>query len=158
MFQKTLIVCAVAAMALTSCTKDEVVPVPSPVPAKSKPELLQANPWKLTAWTGIMEGTTENQNLFDLLLDECDYDDQYRFKAQGIMEFDQMTDICSPEDPKVIAATWVYTPTTNRLRFSAAGFEVDAVVTQLNDSLLQLEFEQDLLGVNFDHKWTLKKY
>ncbi len=158
MFQKTFIVCAVVAMAFTSCTKDEAV-IPTPVaPAKSKPELLQANHWRLTAWTGVMAGTTQNQDLYALLLDECDYDDQYRFKAQGIMEFDQMTDICSPEDPKVIAATWVYTPATNRLRFSAAGFEVDAVVIELNDSTLRLDFEQSLLGVNFDHKWTLKKY
>jgi hypothetical protein len=158
MFQKTLIVCAVAAMAFTSCTKDEVV-VPAPVaPAKSKPELLQANSWRLTAWSGVMEGTTQNQDLFALILDECDHDDQYRFKAQGIMEFDQMADMCSPDEPKVVAATWVYTPATNRLKFAAAGFEVDALVSQLNDSILKLEFEQDLLGVNFDHEWTLKKY
>lgn len=158
MFQKSLIVCAVAAMAFTACTKEEVVPVPAPLPAKSKTELLQANHWKLTAWKGTMEGTTENQDLYALILDECDYDDQYRFKAQGIMEFDQMTDRCSPDEPKVVVASWVYNSTTNRLRFSAAGFEVDALVSQLNDSTLALEFEKDLLGVNFDHQWTLKKY
>jgi len=158
MFQKSLIVCAVAAMAFTACTKEEVVPAPVPVPAKSKPELLQANPWRLSAWTGIMEGTTENQNLFDILLDPCDHDDQYRFKAQGIMEYDQMLDMCSPEEPRVITANWVYSSATNRLRFSAAGFVVDGEMKFLNDSTLELKFEQDLLGVNFDHVWTLKKY
>lgn len=158
MFQKTLFVCAVAAMAFTSCTKEEVVPVPSPIPAKSKSELIQANNWKLTAWTGILEGTTENQDLFAILLDPCDHDDQYRFKAQGIMEYDQMADVCSPDEPQVVIANWVYTSATNRLRFSAGEFVVDGELKFLNDSTLELKFEQDLLGVNFDHVWTLKKY
>jgi len=157
MFQKTLIVCAVAAMAFTSCTKEEIVPTPV-APAKSKSDLLQATPWKLTAWSGTMEGTTDVQDFYDLLLDACDHDDQFRFKAQGVMEHDQMTDMCEPGEPKVVTATWTYTSTTNRLRFNASGFEVEAVVSQLNDSSLQLQFSKDLLGVNFDHVWTFKKY
>lgn len=157
MLHKTIFTCAIAAMTLASCSKEEIVPTPV-APAKSKAELIQANHWKLKAWTGIMEGTTENQDLFAIVLDECDHDDQFRFKAQGVMEYDQMTDQCSPEEPKVVTTTWTFDNATNRLRFSAGGFEVNALVSQVSDTSLQLQFSKDLLGVNFDHVWTFKKY
>lgn len=69
-----------------------------------------------------------------------------------------MTDMCEPTEPKVVVAGWIYTSTTNRLKFNAGGFEVDATVSQLNDSTLELQFTKDLLGVNFDHIWTFRKY
>jgi len=96
--------------------------------------------------------------LYALLLNVCDHYNQFRFSAQGLMAHDQMVDRCSPAEPKVVAATWVFTIAANRLRFSAGGFEVHAVVNALNDTALQLCFEQELLGVNFDCQWTFKRY
>lgn len=150
--------CAFTALLFASCQKETVVsPQPQPV-NKSKQEMLQQHPWRLTAWKGTMAGTNQEQDLFALLLDACDHDDQYRFKAQGLLEYAMMDDQCDPEDPEMYTGQWVYTAATNKLRFNAFEFVVDAQLSTLNDSVMVLDFEQALMGANFTHRWTLHKY
>jgi hypothetical protein len=147
-----------SAILFAACEKETVVSPQPETPAKSKQEMLQQHPWRLTAWQGTVVGSNQEQDLYALLLDACDHDDQYRFKAQGLLEYAMMEDQCDPEDPAMYTGQWVYTAATNKLRFNAFEFVVDAQLTTLNDSVLVLDFEQALMGTNFTHRWTLRKY
>ncbi|GEM_PF-2514028 len=157
MVHKKLLALALASIVLISCKKDDPVPVQQP--AKTTQERIMANPWKLTAWSATAAGSTEVQDFYALLLEDCVYDDQYRFKAQGILEYDDMHNRCDPAEPKVKNYAWTYTPATNKLRFAFLPLmEPEATVTVSNDSLIELDFEEELFGMAYRHHWVLKKY
>lgn len=91
---KCYLLCASAAIAISSCTKDN----PQKSPSLSAAEILSAKPWKLLSYgldinkNGMIDGNEE-------AIRDCELDNTYTFNKDGSGIVNENSKICDGSDP-----------------------------------------------------------
>ncbi len=129
-----------AALAFFSaCKKDE----------KSKTELISANCWVFTAIT-VDPPIEENGVLITDVYsqyNQCERDDIFCFKANGIYSLEEGATKCNDSHPQVIeTGTWTFNQTESVVNFTSDGFTEEAEIIEIKENSLKFKSLYDEVG------------
>jgi hypothetical protein len=128
--KKTLILAVTVAMAFVSCKKDDDNNSNNgnPSPTQTKTQLISAKSWKGVSLT---VGGAD----FWSQLDDCDKDDIYIFKADGVYVADAGATKCDPGDPQQYTDTWKFIENETKLVYDGD----TTIIKELTSSKMVLQ-------------------
>lgn len=135
----------------TACKKDDNKP--------SNTQLLTERPWKLTAltsdpaidWFGASVTNVYAQ------LPACVKDDISVFKTNGIVNFDEGTSKCDPNDPQTVSGLWTFNTDETILSVTQDGETESWKVLDLKSGSVKVEYAYVFEGITYTFTATYAK-
>jgi hypothetical protein len=118
-------------------------------------DLIQGS-WQVTAdlvSPPIDLGTGPISDLY-AAMDDCDKDDLYIIKANGIGEFNEGPTKCDPGDPQTAPFTWALTNNDKNLVITEALGTLTFEIVQLNNTTLKMVIKENILGTDYTETIT----
>ena len=143
---------------LSACKKDKDQAQPQDVEA-----LLLNKSWKLTAFTVDPAIDFGNGATNDVLSywDDCEKDDLFIFKPNGVFIIDEGATKCDPGDPQQSTGTWSYNKTSKLLTYciGTPGFcyGYSGTITEINDTQFKATSSESINNTTYDYKVTFTK-
>ncbi len=146
LFQLASIAALTLAFAFTACKKDE----------KTKTEILTSKNWKLTALTvnpPIINPITQT-SFTDAyaLLQPCETDNLFIFKANNTGIIDEGPTKCSSSAPQTEIITWAFNSTETVLTFHGE----DHQIVELTEKKIVTTYTENFLGTTFTYTATFE--
>lgn len=155
---KTILAIFLMGTLAVSCKDDQILP-PVPVPVQRTIEQrIQATSWRLASWEAKNPSTGENFNFYEIILESCDHDDKFSFKAQNKLEIDRMLQLCEPGEPRLYTTNWSYQERDSTLSFTIYDEQVKTKVYRINDSTFSIRFKFPQMFPDLVQEWQFRKY
>lgn len=142
---------------LSACKKDKDQAQPQDVEA-----LLLNKSWKLTAFTVDPAIDFGNGATNDVLIgwDECEKDDLYIFKPNGVFVIDEGGLVCGSGNQQY-TGTWSYNKTSKLLTYCIGTpdfcYGYSGTITEINDTQFKATSSESINNTTYDFKATFTK-
>jgi hypothetical protein len=147
------------AFLFSACKKDKD---DSPAGQDAETLLLNKN-WKLVSFTINPAIDLGNGNTNDVLSswDDCEKDDLYIFKANGVFVWDEGASLCFPGDPQQSTATWSYNKSNKQITYClgspGACDSYTWTLTDINDTQFKVTGQETFGGTTYTENLTFTR-